>query len=178
MSSRRGYRLLVGALTALLAIAPASPALASDCWPERPPCANGAITSAAVLPTSQGGDVVIRMSGWSALCPGAADGTEGYKFGLLLYSAGGSWLARLTEYQGLGLQPFTYNVDYTRERPFGPARAACLAYDYNKRLSCVSINFIQTPAVQPIPTDHPWVNFEELTAPCGHCVSEPGITRN
>lgn len=175
MTTRCRYRLLVGAVTVLFLVAPAARAYASDCWPRRPPCANGAITSSSVQPAHSGDDVMIRLSGWSALCPQTPSTAQGYQFGLILYGTDGSWLARLTEYGSLpALQPFTYHVNYTDERPFGPVAAACLAYDYDRRLSCVAVDFAQNPIVVPLSVDDPLVSVARLTAPCGHCVEDPG----
>jgi hypothetical protein len=176
---RRRYRLAMAAVAALLLLAPAARADASECWLFRPPCANGAITSSSVEPTLVGGDIIVRLGGWSAMCPAPVtpppSGAK-YEFGLIIYGTGGSWLARLTEYGSTqGLHPFTYRVNYTAERPLGPMVAACLAYDYHERMSCVAVDFNQNPIVTPISVHDPRVAFERVTRPCGHCVEDPGI---
>jgi hypothetical protein len=176
MIRRRRYLLFAAAVTGLLLVAPAARANVEECWIHQPPCATGAITSHSVEPSHEGGDVVIRLGGWSEMCP--PDGEPGWshaqpEFGLMLYANTGGWLARLTGYESATApQEFSYRVNYTVERPYGPVVAACLAHDYDKRLSCVAVDFAQNPIVVPISVNDHRVTGPIL-APCAQCVSEP-----
>jgi hypothetical protein len=177
MISRRRYPLLAAAVAGLLLMAPAARAYADECWTHRPPCATGAISSYQVEPSHDGGDVFIRLDGWSALCPPDREPevtpAQESEFGLILYSGTGGWLARLSEYGSATMpQAFSYRVNYTVERPFGPVVAACLAHDYDKRLSCIAVDFEQNPIVVPISVDDHRVT-RPILAPCAQCVSEP-----
>lgn len=177
MIRRRHYPLLAAVVGVLLLVAPAARADTDECWTIRPPCATGAITSYQLEPTHQGGDTIIRLAGWSALCPPEGEPglspAAGTAFGLILYSSTGGWLARLTEYGSLTApQEFSYQVNYTSERPLGPVTAACLVHDYDKRLSCVAVDFTQSPIVFPIAVDDDRV-LVPILVPCAQCVWEP-----
>jgi hypothetical protein len=177
MIRRRRYRFIAAAVTGLLLVAPAARADVEECWTIRPPCATGAITSYNLEPGHNGGDAFIRLEGWSTLCPPDLHPAAGTKFGLILYADTGGWLARLTEYGSPTTpQAFTYRVNYTVERPLGPLVAACLAYDYDKRLSCVAVDFTQNPVVLPISVNDSRVSGP-IIVPCASCVEDPGVGR-
>lgn len=177
MSGASRRRLVFAAVTALLFLAPAAPAHADEseevAW-HSPPCATGEITSSFVEPSQSGGNVIIRLEGWSALCQPSLGTQQPYQFGLVLYSATDGWIGRQSVYSaGTGPTAFTYRVDHTLERPFGPIVAACLAYGPYDRLSCVAVDFAQAPFVVPIPVDDPRVKTPTVCAECPSCVGEP-----
>ena len=69
MIGRRRVLPFAAAVTGLLLVAPAARADVDECWIRRPPCATGAIIGHHIEPSHNGGDVSIRLGGWSALCP-------------------------------------------------------------------------------------------------------------
>jgi hypothetical protein len=179
MIRRRRYLLFAAAVTGLLLVAPTAQAAVDQCWTYRPPCATGAITSYSVEPSDDGDDIIIHLGGWSAQCaPRDPRLSPPAQFGLILYADTGGWLARLTTYVSpTAPKEFSYRVNYMVERPRGPVVAACLAYDYVERLSCVAVDLAQNLAVVNPPVVPISVQDDRVTsvifAPCAQCVPEP-----
>jgi hypothetical protein len=176
MMSRHSRRLVLAALTGLLLVAPAVPAYADDEW-HSPPCATGEITNYHLDPAHHDGDVIIQVAGWSTPCPPEGPpwvgNSEGYQFGLIFYSPAQGWLGRLSEYgPGPGPTTFSYHVNHTDERRYGPITGICLAYAEYDRLSCLAVDLAHSPFLTPVPGDDQRFGVP-VDGNCGNCAGPP-----
>jgi hypothetical protein len=165
---------MIAIVTGLLVVITGVHANADEQGWRSPACATGAITNHGVEVDTNGA-VVVHVDGWSEACIGLGT-AAGSEFGLLLYGETAGWLARRTDYAaGPAPTPFSYSINHTAERRYGPAVALCLAYGPDGRLSCLAVDASgNPPAITPIATDDERVAVPRIQWLCANCVNDPG----
>lgn len=164
-------RMAICVLGVLLLVVPATPAAAVTPW-RKPSCAVGDITNYRVE-LNAAGEEIIQVDGWTGLCESTPPREIyfAWDFALLFYAEPMGWVARLRTYtEKTSPTAFSFSINYTTEQHYGPVKAACLAFDYDKRLSCLAVDAsvpAELPDVEPVPSD---LVITPIDPACGHCL--------
>lgn len=193
MTCRHRPRIIAAAATALLLVAPATPAAASEALPRPAVCATGAI-SAYASGFDDSNQPLITISGWMRQCEPL---TSLGRFGFVHYYTGGVLFPFFTD--TIGIPPRDYapagapteftastrtNTGGTVDARHGPLVALCLVRDRDSRIACLEVSQpdpLSAPVVTPLRVDDERLRMPpppepgspptvEINPHCGNCI--------